>query len=279
MHPATFYIKFLLAERHSEGGLSNGEANSALASLGINPVEPDEFDRLNASFRSSVPSTFMFNNRGHAETSEFMRKERIFQLWAPSNGERDVFDFLLLARPRETAQVLLIGGLGYDDIAEKVTSKYRLNVSVKESTIKTLFHYFWNVDIATTAEWSTYLHDDPMRHSYMSALRGGPKHALFKAGFDPEVGGKDVLRNAYMHAHFRLDETRHMNTDPASSIIARLSKEISNLYSMLYGEGEDTLTLLKDLEAIMMKNKDPQIPSVEDIVVTGSYSGTGGKDE
>lgn len=279
MHPATFYIKYLLAERHAEGGLSDGEANSALSSLGLNPVEPDEFDRLKAAFQVSLPKAFMFHNRGHAETSEFMRKERIFQLWNPSNGEREVFDFLMLARPRETAQVLLMGGLGYADIAEKVNSKYRLDASVKESTVKMLFHYFWNVDVATTVEWSRYLHDDPMKHTYLAALRGGPQHAMFRAGFNPEVGGKDVLRNAFMHAHFRLDESRHMNTEPASAIIARLSKEISTLYEMLYGEGEDLQAIMKDLESLSMKNDDPQIPSVDLLAATGSYSGSGGKDE
>lgn len=275
-HPSKYYIKYLLAEGFHKDNDSISSVNKSLDVLGIPSVDADEFDDIKGGL--SFPPNFSFRNKEHAATVKFMKAERIHDLWNPHNGDADVFRFMELKQPLETTKILILGRLDHEDIAQRVTTKHRLPKQLTGRMVQLVEHYFWNAEEVSEQEWTKLLYESCMSHTYLAAVRGGDKHALFKAGFDPEVGGKEVLRNAFTHAHFRLDATRHMpDCKDTADIIAKLSKELVNLYDAIFGEGEDLKKIMEDLHAFKMSHEDHEIPSIRELAGEGSFSGEGGK--
>jgi hypothetical protein len=271
-HPSTNYLKYLLVRGRYETAETAETINETLAAYSLPPITAEEFARLDNFLK--VPKGLMLNNRDHGPTIEYMKGERILSIWAPKNGEADIFQLLQFARPRETIQVLLMGGLDFALVAEKASSRHRLNPQLNPRLVEMFYHYFWNVDIASAHDWSQVLWNFEGRPDYLAALKGGAEQALFRAGFNPEVGGIDSLRNAFSHMHFRLDATRCMpdNKDTAE-IITKLSRELVSLYDTIFGGGEDMRQLLKEFRAMKLGHRDSGTKSIRDLAANGSFSG------
>lgn len=277
-HPAWYYIKFLIIRGRHDDPKSDtaGAINETLIALKIPQIDGDVFDRLKATIK--FPRKLMMHNKDHDTTIKFMKQERVHDIWNPVNGERGIFDFLQMSQPRETAQILLMGRLDYGEIAEKVTTRFRLPKQIEPRVIEMMSHYFWNVDILSTKEWDTVLWGDPRAASYSGAMHG-PDHALFRAGFNPQVDGKMALKNALTHIHFRIDATRNLpDVKDTSDILSKLSKELKSLEEALSGGGQEISNIIKELRSFQMANTVMPVKTINDIIAAGGGSFSGQQD-
>jgi len=279
-HPAWFYIKYLtIMGKYSDPKSDTaGAVNETLTALKIPEIKGDVFERLKAGIK--FPSKLVLSNKEHGPTIKFMKQERVHDIWNPTNGEKDVFEFLQMLQLREVVQVLLMGRLEYADIAEKVSTRFKMQKQIAPRTIELFSHYFWNVDILSTKEWEEVIYGDPLYHVYKGATNG-PDHALFRAGFNPQVDGKAALKNALMHIHFRVDATRILpDCKDTADILSKLSKELKSLEEALSGGGQEISNIIKELRSFQMANEVVPTKTIGDILIAGgSVSGqqTGGK--
>ena len=275
-HPSIYYVRFLLVTGRSSGSDTIASVNSTLEDLELPVFTEKDFSRAKATF--AIPDKLMLSNYSHEPTAKFMRDSKIYSMWNPSDGDLEIFELLQLVRPRETAQILLMGGMKFADIAERVTVKHNLSKKISERTIELLHHYFWNTTYTSATEWHKYLWTSgPRSDLFLGALQG-EEHALFKAGINQDINGKESLRNSYMHVHFRIDATRAMPTcRDTADILSKLIKEQSTLYEAIFGGGEDLKNIVKELQAFKFPDREKLTRSITDIVnAGGSFSGVGG---
>jgi hypothetical protein len=280
-HPAWYYIKYLaIMGRYTDPKSDTlGAVNETLSALKIPEVNSGVFDRIKAGIK--FPAKLMLSNKEHAATVKFMKNERVHDVWNPANGDKEVFEFLQLSKPREVAQTLLMGRLPFEDIAEKITTRFRLVKQVDPRTIQLLCHYFWNVDKLSTKEWNDVLWGDPLSHIYIGAM-SSPEQALFRAGFNPQVDGKEALKVALTHLFFRIEATRSLpDCKDTSDMLSKMIKELKSLEDALSSGGQEISDIIKELRAFKIANKELPPTSINDIISAGggSFSGQldGGK--
>jgi hypothetical protein len=277
-HPCLYYVKFLMVTGRDSGTDSAASIDATLKDLEFPSLEVNEYDRIRNSFK--IPPKLMLCNREHEPTAKFMRDEKIYSLWDPTSVDKEIFEFITLAQPRETAQILLMGGIDFVRVAEVVTVKHRMTKQLNARTIELLHHYFWNTTHTGLNAWTKYLWGWTRGDLFIGALNG-EKDAYFKADIDGEYdpNGKDALRYAFSSCHYRMRASRVLPTcKDSADIVTKISKELKALYESIYGEGEDLKNIIKELQAFKLPSNERKTRAILDIVnAGGSFSGAGGK--
>lgn len=280
-HPSDNYIRWLLAKGWANGSESHKTIQVTLKRYGLLDISEEAFEMIKDQF--SPPQTFFFQNRKHPATVAFMREQKIYALWAPKADEKFAIDLLRLPLVRETLQILLMGRVDPEDIATRVAGKYKAAVTAR--TVQTYAHYFWNVDLCGFTEWSAMLHGNPLRDSYLAALVGSPNQALYRAGFSPQINGKQALRETHRALAMRIDATRRFpDTRDTALMLSALTKSLLDVHTALHGEGAGMEEMMREfLKFKMQRQKMPEgqvsnVVPIRDLAKTGNYSGSGKKE-
>jgi hypothetical protein len=274
-HPSESYIKYLLARGSAEGDAGYESVAMTIKSCGLPHLAEDTFNQIEATF--NPPEPFMFQNKRHKPTKEFMQEEKIFSMWSPKAEERAALDLLMHHQVREAVQILLMGRLKPSDIAIRVGRKF--DVELKQRTVQTFAHYFWNVSRVSYNEWRTFFHSDPMRDHYLAARNGSQQQALFRAGLDPVIESEAALKEAYRNLAMRIEATRgEPDTKNTAQTLATLIKEFLNLHAILHGEGKGVEDTVKGLQKLKMERNAPKAKPILKIAKGGNFSGSGSKE-
>ena len=274
-HPSSSYVKYLIVQAHARGAVSYDRIVFTLNRLDIIRVDEGEFKFILDGIK--FPDNLQFWNTDHKETADFMRQLGIYDLWNPEPTMGAEFLRLLQMPPViDTMRVLLLGHIEAEEISEKL--KFKHKVSISANAINMYRQHLWNVDGSSFSEWiyvfTYYPHD--MCNMMRAAYVGTPGQALYRAGFNPVVEGKKSMKEAHRALHFRLEATRSMiDSKDTADTVAKLSREVINIYQALCGEGsgmEETLRQFKNFE--MTTNKADVTP-VNEIAPAGNYSRSG----
>ena len=284
-HPSEYFLQFTLAQAWGDDDqdVTQASLNETLAAYGLLEISEPSYNRMKATFEP--PEGFRFHNHRHKETRDWMKDQKISTLWQPVKDDRrvlpEIVDGNMLVK--HDIHILLMGFIPHAVIAEKVSTKYRLNPVFTERMISMYSHYFWNVSRATYEQWETLLDGKKYKDSYMASLMCGEQQALYRAGFSPRVDGTRGLKEAYRQAFFRLEALRyHPDTKTTMSSYSQLTARMVSVHDILYAQGSGLQDQLKQFRTIMMKHKDPDVKALDTVIDKlngGSYSGDGSEDE
>lgn len=274
-HPSHRYLKYLLLKAQVTGTpIEWKEVCSLLERIHILSIAEDKFKDM-AVMTAKPPRGLRFHSPQHKVTAEFMKKHDVYELWNPPISMADVLRMLgSNAQAVETTQVLIAGRLESAEISEKLLKKHHLKVSAE--AVDMLRKFFWDVEATSYSEWEILLRGRSMRSSILASLHSSPDQARYRAGFQPKVEGKKTLREALRGVYFRLEATRYMpDNEEVVGMLTRLTKELGNIFTVLYGDGAGLDDILKELRVISMKTWKPKIAALKSLAPNGNHSGSG----
>lgn len=284
-HPSEYFLRYTLAQAWGDDDqdVTQTSLDETLDAFGLPKLTEKSYDRLRATF--NPPEGFRFHNHKHKETRDWMKDQKIFTLWKPESDDRrvipEIVDGHMLVK--HDIHLLLLGFIPHGIIAEKVSTKYRLNPVFTERMISTYYHYFWNVSRATYEQWEGLLEGKRYKDSFMAALMCGEQQALYRAGFSPRVDGNRAMKEAYRQAFFRMEALRFQpDTKSTFNAYAQLTARMVSVHDILYAQGSGLQDQLKQFRQVMMKHKDPDVAAIDRIIDKmegGSYSGDGSAEE
>lgn len=280
-HPSEYFLKYSLAQAWSddESSVTASSLNDSLKSFGLPYLSDTEYGRIRSAF--SPPAGFRFHTPNHRETVEFMKQEKIFTLWNPTEDDQRVISDLVSGNMliKHDLHILLMGRLPHEIIAQKLNLKYRLTPELTSRMVDTYHHYFWNVTNTPHAYWNDLMQGNPAKDALLASLYCGEQQALYRAGFSPSVDGGRALKEAFRQSYFRLEYLRFLpDGKDVMTTFSTITSRLLGLYELLYSEGGGLHEQLKMFRQIMMKHKDPDIKAIDTIidkVAGGSYSGDG----
>jgi hypothetical protein len=253
--------------------------NETLLLYGLPSLSEYQYNILRGTFEP--PEGFRFNSKKHKETAAFMRDEKIYSLWSPNKNTKRVFAEMLDGHNllKTDLHILLMGRLPDKVIVDRINIKYRIANPFNEAMIAAYRHFFWNVGVATPEEWERVLAGHASRDALMASLYCGEQQALYRAGFNPRVDGRAMLKEIMRQGYFRLQSLRfHEDTKYAIDTYAKLSARLLSVYEVLYAEGAGLQDQLQEFRAILMRHEDPAVKMVDDLidkVAGGGYTGDG----
>jgi hypothetical protein len=281
-HPSEFYVRFLLAKGWSNGTETFKTVSVTLKNYGLLEISQEAFESIHDQF--SPPPSFFFQNRKHPSTANFMREQKIYTMWAPKAEERAAVELIRLPLVREAIQILLMGHVSPEDIATRVGGKFNQEMTAR--AVQTYAHYFWNVDLCGFQEWAYHLHGNPMRDSYLSSLVGSPNQALYRAGFSPQINGKQALRETHRSLAMRIEATRRFpDTRDTALMLAALTKSFLDVHTALHGEGAGMEEMMKEFLKFKMERQKlvggatTNVVSIRKLAAGGNFSGSGKKED
>ena len=281
-HPSGRYIKFLLAEawKDEERPVLHQWVADVMTEWALPPLTEMMFEKIRSNF--SPPEGFRFSNRRDEVSRDFMKSQKLSAMWEPDDDLNRVYQELLPSKSTtEVINILLMGDVPNEKIAELVSKKFRINPSLTTEMIEYYRHYFWYPQAWSTTEWidhiATWSHSDGL----IASLRCGAQQALFRAGLNPKYDPKLALRDAHRQISFRIQALAHCaDTKLTVDLLAKLCHEERALSDRLFGEGSSLLEEAKEARRFMIEHKLADIKGIDEFTREhgGSYSQDGNKD-
>lgn len=166
-HPARHYIYYLFSKRSYDAAT----ILAVLEDLDL-PVPPEnhpdwrtdrelfreEIKQAQRNFSQSFPKGYNPHDLKHKPTADFLRKHRIYDLWANDSFVAKATDLLLSPHMRRMAEIMLLGPLDTPGIARRIRDQFGLtDAEVNGRVVQCFAHYYWNYDILSRDEWAFVL--------------------------------------------------------------------------------------------------------------------------
>jgi len=279
-HPADYYVRYLLAASWGdpENPLTLEAVNQTLGEMGLLSVKDTQWDYLLGTFQA--PDDYLFNNHRHQPTIDFMKREKIFQIWSSDPDIQRILTEVLGDQGDRSYQhdlhILIMGNLPWEVIAEKISKKYYLTRSLTARMVEIYEHYFWRRKNLSKPEWQDFLAGHPLLDDYIAPLMAGEQQALFRAGMNPKYDHKQGLRDAYRQAAYRVQYMAFKPDDKKTAdTYGKYVREMRALHGIL-GQGGEFEEQLKEARHWHMNHSETEITALADAVgPEGSYSGDG----
>jgi hypothetical protein len=282
-HPSGRYIRFLLAEawKDEERPVIHEWVANIMTEWALPPLTEKVFEKIRSNF--SPPEGFRFSNHKDTITQDFMKSQKISAMWegADDNLNRVYQELLPNRSITELVNILLMGDVPNDKIAELVSRRLRINPGLTTEMIEYYRHYFWYPPAWSTTEWIDHISVWSNSDNLLASLRCGAQQALFRAGLNPKYDPKLALRDAHRQISFRIQHLAYCaDTKLTVDLLSKLCREERALYERLYGEGSSLLEEAKEARRFMIEHKLTDIKGLEDFTREhgGSYSKDGTKE-
>lgn len=180
MHPAVFFIKYLITAGHDARSIE-----------GI--LEPLNLLPLNAKVYSTcadmecTPCPFWPSDLSHRPSQLFIRKHGIREVWHKTLAYKKAYG-LLAHQYREEIESLLVAPLELKEVSKQI--KKSRSITIPISTLQLFAHYFWNRNDMSGSQWGEFLFDrKEARQDWMElAVEAQDPHGadllLWKMGMD-----------------------------------------------------------------------------------------------
>jgi len=167
--PSEYYIRFLISAQpaESEDDLNANEVMEALESLGLDGLSPSYIREVCRSM-GPRPDPFVPNNSSDRSSREYLKLNKIFDMWHPNKGVREAQLILADHFLREKLEPMLLSSLPHTTIARKLR-KYT-SIALTAQGVTAFGHYFWNRKLLTQPQWMDYLQGMTYRNVYVQSL-------------------------------------------------------------------------------------------------------------
>jgi hypothetical protein len=121
----------------------------------------------------------------------------------------------ILERPTVRRDVLLgfMGRVDHRDLSMHMARKHDLDVGPQ--VLRTLRHYYFNVDIVDPGDWGDLLdEEDPNTRHMMACMDGGPITTAYRIGLDRATNVKDAVYEVVAAVNSTIHEIKNWDTTP-----------------------------------------------------------------
>lgn len=193
MHPAVFFIKYLITAGHEERSVEG-----ILEPLNLLPISKNTYVELFLELK--LPDPFKPSDLAHRPSQLFIRQEQIRDVWRKTPMFNKAYEFL--AHPhRDEIESLLLSPLSFKEISKQI--KKNRGTVIAPMILQLFAHYFWNRTVMSGSQWGSFLLDrKEARKDWME---------LAVEAQDPR-GADLLLWKMGMSAREQI-ETNHMFTD------------------------------------------------------------------
>lgn len=173
-HPARHYILYLLSRRQYQVRdifIRLMEQNFAMPEM---EHEVLSLHRQIEKVRDELifPPGYDPTDLSHRGTAEFLRKHRIYDMWAMGPDIVSALDVLDTPSLRREVEIMLLGPLRYGDIAKRLLEFHGFELSqMNMSTIRAYAHYFWDIEGMPHTRWHDFLDNIKTGADYLVAYK------------------------------------------------------------------------------------------------------------
>jgi hypothetical protein len=274
-HPAENYIRFLVIQ---DRNISDGDIQKKLEDCGFLSADPTYLPLLKNALPPD-PVIFQPFNRAHRPSVRFLREQKVYELFHPTEAMVEAQELLGDPEKRRTVEQILLARLDLRIVAQKVNAKHNWHLTV--DALELFRHYFWNVPAMTFDEWGRYMFKrTAMYDQYMSLLLASPTLAFYHLRLDQNIESKRMIQDVQKIAHATILEVAEK---PGSSIdkvksIKLLGTVVIEAHNALSTSDMALKDVLKQFEHWRMDHPPVLPPTMAQLAGSGTFSGLSRKD-
>lgn len=220
-HPSELLIVSLLVDNKSDDQVRN-----TVLEYGLPPITDEQLGYLadlRARVRVGRPAKF---DGSHAEDKKYLRTLQIERLYTPDALTLTALRYLSLPVLRRDIFMGLVGRVDTRDLCAHLSARH--NIDLNADVLRTIRHYFYNVDHVGIHEWTRYLdEEDPATAELLACAHGGPLSAAYRLGMERNVQIKDAVYAVVSAVQASVAEMRDWETSPAK--VRALAEAMSTL--------------------------------------------------
>jgi hypothetical protein len=151
--------------------------------LGLDGLSPS-YIREVAKSMAPRPDPYLPDRQHDKRSREYLKEQRIFDMWYPNRAVREAQLILMDTFLREKLEPMLLSSLSHSAIARKLR-KYT-SIALSSDGVTAFGHYFWNRKMLTQPQWLEYLRGRTFTNVYVQSLVTSPdmapQHVPYVAG-------------------------------------------------------------------------------------------------
>lgn len=154
-----------------------------LDALGLDGLSPS-YIREVAKTMAPRPDPYQPDNPHDPKSRDYLRTQRIYDMWYPNRAVREAQLILMDTFLREKLEPLLLSSLTHPVIARKL--RRYTSIGLTADGVTAFGHYFWNRKLLTQPQWLEYLKGRTFTNVYVQSLVTSPdmapQHVPYVAG-------------------------------------------------------------------------------------------------
>tara|TARA_Y100000310_G_scaffold338509_1_gene428329 strand:+ start:621 stop:1367 length:747 start_codon:yes stop_codon:yes gene_type:complete len=237
--------------------------------MGYPELGEDYGRALFQSLRSTKPLIGTPKNR---DMELWLRTNRVYEMWTRTKLAKDALKIASTVTERAAIEILLISGLGPSAVADQML--YLFGVALELELIQLYAHYFWNRDLMTMTDWSTFLFDEDGLEAYPNARTlihvraSDPMIGLWKLGIIPRLDEKKALERVWQDSYMRwLEINVEGNTKDAAHKAAIWSTIMLRTLDLGRRHGSAIASVMDEMYEMSLQLKRMQVRSIEDLQI------------
>jgi hypothetical protein len=274
--PSEYFIKFLISKQeYDENTIVAVLEDHQLYAIGISYIR-----KLKAQMEPFPTPWDPTGSKGPTaalSTKEYLRKEKIYDIWYSTEPVQEAYRILGEPKIREGVEQLLLSPLKVEDVARRLSAHF--GVTLTPEGLSTFAHYFWNKSLLTMEEWVDLMDGKPSAYERITTLRVSPDVADMVvpwlagiSGPPPSINTGSVARRLRDVAFLKILEIERKPADIAHS---KMMKNYSDVISSAEEQMRQSDVALKEVlnafEKFRLKKDDKDIPSIDEVAGT-NYS-------
>jgi len=225
------------------------------------PPEINYLTALRDKLLETRPTPFRMTSPA---TRAWVRRQRFMSLAKEEKYAVKARGLLGDTRVRPVIEALILSDMPHDEV-----SSYTKNITgthVSKRALEMYQHYFWNRDLLSTRQWFAYLETHPKKRVLKACHAQGPKYALWKSGFRPELAQQEVLKGLFDESAMRFFETTVMPNSKDTAMTAKLwAENIFRATEELNRTGDAVQQVVDGLRDIAIKLGKRDISSIHEL--------------
>lgn len=260
MHPALYFIRYLMTLGDRALADDNGAIRGVLTQLGL--FEKLATDPVLEDIRKDIeiPADYRPGALTHRKTLEFQKKLRVRDMHSMTVACKKANELRESPAHREFVEQLLLSYTPFAETARRTNEKFRSRY--KKEEVAAFYHYFFNVEAIPRAKWVDAI---KARRSipYKSAMAGDNRLVLWRHGEKIAVDAHEALEAAFTQAFVRMEELRTMPTNMAT--IGMFQRGVDSMVRLQQAMSESEVRMkevLKQLEQFKQSRRQVEIPDI-----------------
>ncbi len=274
MHPAKYFIWYLMASTHPER-MNHGKIRDRLAERRLfDDLATDTvLDTLYHQMAQDIPPDFRAGSRTHAGSLSFMRTSRIMDAMTESPSFAKATDLLTRPQLRVTVEELLLSKMAPKVVAAYVNKKFKARY--REEEISVFRHYFFCTDEIPQRELLESLtrRSSNASRTQRVALAGDELFALWQLKEDIHPELQQIKDEVLTQAWMRVKELREMPTTPdAVKMLGGLTRVILTIEESKNNSDNKMKDINDRLKALTQKRREADFQKPEALHLVGGDS-------
>ena len=255
--PNEYWLKYMLMF----SGLTLEQIAEMAIMYEMTPPDTTYLSALRDKLLETRPTPFRITS---TEARAWVRRQRFMSLVKEDKYAVKARDLLGDTRVRPIVEALILSDMPHDEVSSY--TKIITGAQVSKRTLEMFQHYFWNRDLLSTRQWYSYLEGHPKNITLKACYALGPKFALWKSGYRPELQQKEVIKGLFDESAMRFFETTAMPNGKDTAMTAKLwAENIFRATEELNRTGDAVQQVVDGLRDIAIKLGKRDISSIHEL--------------